>query len=372
VRIAVNARRLEGQRLGVGRYIEYLLKHWEHQVEPTEEVDVVLRTPLRADDTWFPSPFRSHVLRPSLTGHAWEQTRLPWKLRGADVLFCPSYTAPLIGPTRSVVAIHSTNEVEAGTHGRLYGMTYAPLYRLSARRAARVIVPSESTLEDIQAHYGIPREKLVVVPQGADEAFTSVRDPERQRRTRVRWLGDDVPYVVFVGKLSQRRNIPVLIRAFAELKRRNGLPHKLLLFGPNHLDLPVRPLAEQLGIADSVVQDDGRVQDHAELVDVYNAADLYVNPSLYEGFSMTLVEALACGTPVVAANRGALGEIAGDAAVLVDEPTPLALADAMHRVLGDAELQTELGAKGVERAESFRWEQTAQRTLDVLREVAEG
>lgn len=372
MRIGVNARRLEGQRLGVGRYLEYLVKHWGGQREPSEEIVLYLREPLRPGDR-LPDGFTAEVLGPRLTGLTWETAHLPRRAARDAVLFCPSYTAPLVGGTPTVVAIHSTNEVESGTHPWWYRFTYAPLHRRSARRAERVIVPSHSVLDDIRHHYGIPAEKLVVVPQGVDESFTRVDDPERHRAARIRWLGEDTPFVVFVGKLSQRRNIPTLLRAFAHLKRENGsLPHKLLLMGPNHLQLPLRELADDLGISDSVVQTDGRVEHHAELADVYSAAELYVNPSLYEGFSMTLVEALACGTPTVVADRAALREIAGDAGVLVADPSPEPLAEAMRRVLADGELRTSLRKRGLERARAFQWADTARMTLDVLREVAAG
>lgn len=372
MRIGINARRLQGQRLGVGRYIEYLLKYWQRMILPSEEVVLYLREELPERDRVVSRAFRANVLRPALTGLVWESTLLPRGARRADVLFGPSYTLPLVYHGKTVVAIHSVNEIQTGTHPWWYRFTYGSLYRRSALEADRVIVPSQSTLEDIQALYGIPAERLVVVPQGVDDSFAPVSDPERLRVERVRWLGDDTPFVLFVGKLSQRRNIPTLIRAFAELKLTDGLPHKLLLFGPNHLGLPLRELASELGIGDSVVQTDGRVDNHSELAAIYSAADLYVNPSAYEGFSITLVEALACGTPTVAVDRAALREIADDAALLVDEPSPEPIAEAMHRALTDDVLRHRLRTRGVERATSFRWEQTARLTLDVLRDAAHG
>ena len=368
MRIGVNARRLTGQPLGVARYIEYLLKYWSVQTEPDEQI--VLLSPHALELNGLDQTrIETRVLPSRLGGVGWENAVLPRHARDLDVLFGPGYTLPLARRKRSVVAIHSMNEVEAGTHSWTYGLTYAPLYRMSARQADRVIVPSRSTLDDIKAHYGIPDEKLVVVPQGADDAFARVHDEAAVRAAHRKWLGDDRPFILFVGKLSQRRNIPTLIRAFARLKRETGVPHALLFMGPNHLQLPLREVAEAAGVGGDVVQTDGKVSSHAELAAVYTAADMYVNASLYEGFSLTLVEALACGTPVVAANRGALGEIAGDAALLVDEPTEEALANAMARVLDDSSLRDELRRRGPERARAFRWEETARQTLDVLREV---
>ena len=186
----------------------------------------------------------------------------------------------------------------------------------------------------------------------------------------MRFLGEDRPYIVFVGKLSTRRNIPVLIEAFAKVKRRTRIPHALLFVGPNHMGLPLDDLVRRHGMQGDVIHTDGRFASHAEVPPIYGSADLYVNASSYEGFSMTLVEALSCGTPVVTVNRAALAEIAAGAAEFVDEPAPDAVADAIERVLTDADLRKSLSERGYRRADAFRWNVTASQTLDVLRKVA--
>lgn len=370
MRLGVNARRLAGQRLGVARYIEHLAKDWAQMLEPDEESILFLREPLDPDD--LPERHERRVLRSRFDGILWENLVLGRAARseGLDVLFCPGYTAPATYRERTVVAIHSANEAEAGADPWWYRFTYTPIYKSSARRAARVILPSHSTLEDIRALYRIPEEKLVVVHLGADEAFRPIDQEEKLRDVRREYVGGDRPFAVFVGKLSQRRNIPLLIEAFAEAKRRTGMPHALLLFGPNHLHLPLERLAFEHGVADSVVQVDGEVPSHDRLALVYNAADLFVSASAYEGFSLPLVEALACGTPSVVTNRGALGEIADGAALLVDELSTSALADAIERGVSDESLRSELRTRGPERAQAFTSREAARRTLDVLREVA--
>ena len=143
--------------------------------------------------------------------------------------------------------------------------------------------------------------------------------------------------MLFVGKQSQRRNIPALIEAFARVKRSEGLPHKLLLFGPNVLEIPLGELVERFGIAGSVVQTDGRIERHEEILPVYSGADLFVHPTAAEGFSLTIVEAMACGLPVITVGRGAVAEIVADAAITVDAPTPDLLEVAIRRVLTDPE-----------------------------------
>src|SRR5262249_11770517 len=153
-------------------------------------------------------------------GFLWETLRLGPAARRVDVLFGPSYSLPLgfRGPT--VVTIHSVNEVQEGTHPWWYPFTFTRVYRASARKADRVIVPSEAVKDDIQRAYGIAAEKIAIVPQGADDDFRPVTDEETLRRTRIEQLGSDTPYAVFVGKLSQRRNIPLLIEAFGSLVKR--------------------------------------------------------------------------------------------------------------------------------------------------------
>jgi glycosyltransferase involved in cell wall biosynthesis len=370
VRIGINARRLEGQPLGVARYIEYLLRHWAAMFGPEDEAKLYVREPLEPGR--LPEgAFSVELVRPKFRGFLWENVRLAPAIRDVDVFFGPSYSLPLPYRGKSVVTIHSVNEVQEGTHPWWYPFTFTRVYRASALKADRVIVPSQSVKHDIQEAYGVEEHKIAVIGQGADDDFRPVEDEDVLRRTRIEQLGEDRPYIVFVGKLSQRRNIPMLIRAFAELvKRDSDLPHSLLLFGPNHLGLPITELVNELGVEGRVVQTDGRLESHHDLTRIYSAADAYVSASAYEGFSITVVEAMACGAPVVGINRAAFGEIVDGAGHLIDEPSVEGLRDALGSVLNDPALRQDLSRRGLERARAFRWEDIAKQTLDVLREVA--
>lgn len=370
MRIGVVARRLSGQPFGIGRYMQYLLEHWNDQLEAREEVVLFTWEDLDLPEVELSDAFSVEVVRPRMLGTLWENALLPPRAQGLDVLFGPSYTVPLTYPGRTVVATHSVNERYDGAHEWWYHLTYSPLYRLSARKADRVITPLESTKRDVAEFYGVPAEKISVAEEGASDIFRPVDDPELLRETRLRWLGEDRPYVLFVGKMSRRRNIPSLVRAFARVKHEEDLPHALLLFGRNVLDHPLEEMAAELGIEDSLVQTDGKVDRHEEVVPVYNAADLYVYPSSYDGFSVTLVEAMACGLPVVTVDRAAMGDIAGGHAVTVDEPEVDQLSEAMRRVLTDPDYRDEVGRRCLERSRDFTWRHCAQRTLDVLRDVA--
>jgi glycosyltransferase involved in cell wall biosynthesis len=287
-----------------------------------------------------------------------------------DVLFCPAYSAPVIlGKTPLVVANHSVNEMQPGAHKWWYQYTYSRLYRKNAMRADMVIAPCETTKADIVGFYGIRPERIAVVAQGSDDCFRPMNDPPRLAKVRERFFGANRPYILFVGKCSTRKNAPMLIRAFAQLKHEHNIPHGLLLFGPNPDNLPLAELCAELKVTDSVVQVDGKVKDHSELVEIYNAAEVFVHPSEFEGWSMVTVEALACGTAVIAADRGGLGEICRGHALMLDPPTVDSLADALYRVVSDDELRSTLQKKAVARGSMFRWSDTTRKTLDIVKSV---
>ena len=377
MKIGMNASRLAGQRLGVGRYLEYLLKYWSVALDAEDEVYAYVRQPVAPESLAhlnLSASIKLATVGPALSGVLWENASMAWRARTMDVFFGPSYTLPLLlrAPHKRVVATHSVNEVQAGAHKWWYDQTYGNLYRWSAMTADAVIVPCDSTADLVVGRYGVPVERIVVVAQGADTTFRPLDDPELARQTRVELVGEDVPMILFVGKLSTRRNIPNLIAAFAQAKKEKRLPHKLLLLGPNHLNLPLAQLCAEHGVTDSVVQADGKFTHHEELVRIYNAADVFIHPSWFEGWSMTTIEALACGTATIAADRGGLGDVARGHAYMVEEPTVGALKDALCKVLLDEKLRQELKHLARQRGSAITWEDTARQTLEVIRKVGRG
>lgn len=374
MKIGMNASRLAGQRMGVGRYLEYMLKYWSMMLNSDEVVHAYVRESVAPESVAhlnLSSAIKIETVGPALTGVLWENASMAWRARETDVFFGPSYTLPLSSrvPHKRVVATHSVNEVQAGAHNWRYDLTYSNLYRWSALTADAVIVPCGSTADLVASRYGVGAKRIVVVPQGADTTFHPLNDPELARQTRIALVGEDVPIVLFVGKLSARRNIPSLIAAFAQAKKEKQLPHKLLLLGPNHVNLPLAQLCAEHGVTDSVVQTDGKFTHHEDLVRIYNAADVFVHPSWFEGWSMTTIEALACGTATIAANRGGLGDVARGYAYMIEEPTVGALKDALCKVLLDEKLCLELKQLARKRGSAITWEDTTRQTLEVIRKV---
>lgn len=370
MRIGVNMRRLESQRLGIGRYLEYILLTWKDALKPSETMELYLRSPLRSEDAWIKERFETQIFGPRLTGVAWENLSMGPRLKDLDIFFGPSYSLPLAYGGRCVVATHSLNELTPGAHPWWYMATYSPLYRLSAKKAMKVIVPSQSVLEQVHSYYGIPYSRLELVREGAPDSFAPITDPEALRRTRLEYTGQDKPYILFVGKFSERRNIPLLIRAYAHLKKKTDIPHTLLLLGPNHLNHPLDELVWELGVQDCVTITNRAFAQHADIVPVFSAAELYAFPSIFEGASNTVVEAMSCGVPVVAGRSPAIADIVDGSGTLVDTISAESVAEAMADALTNRTRWQEMRDRGLAKSKTLRWSTNANRTLDILRWAA--
>lgn len=368
MRIGFNGQRLAGQRFGVGRYIEYMLRHWAAAMPPEDRLTLFLRQPLAGGPDEFGPRVATRLLRYGGSGIPWENLHLRRPARAEDVLFCPAYTAPVMYRGPLVVATHSVNEVEQAAKSLFFRNTYWRLYRHSARIADRVIVPGARTRDAVIAHYGVPADRISIVHQGADDAFRPTTDPALIAATRRRFFADGRPYILFVGSGSKRRNIPMLVAAFAALKA-EGFPHGLVLFGPYKDDTPLAALCASLGVTGDVHQTAGVIAKHSDIVPVYGAADVFVHPSENEGWSMTTTEALACGTAVIATRRGGLGEVADGHALMLDVPTRENLTAALRQVLTDDRLRADLQRRATLRGDQLRWDVLARQTLDIVRAV---
>jgi glycosyltransferase involved in cell wall biosynthesis len=364
--LGVNGARLLGLQSGVGRATVAILSSLDALDHGFDEIRVYTPRPLPASVA-LPPRARNVVLASSLPMGLWEQLVLPRADETPDVLLCPSYVAPVL-PRCPVVLIH---------HGSYEGYPEAfpwwPrtkarwLYAISAHRASRVCTVSEHSRRDIARYYGVEAGKVEVIPEGVDtRLFRPLDDRAALAAWRRRRLGDDVPFLLYVGKPTPRRNLPNLLAAFERLKREDAIAHKLLLIGTalpgGSLDgRPLHPDVVELGHAE-----------HAEIVTAYNAADMLVYPSSYEGFGMPVLEAMACGTPAIALDNTAFPEFAGGVALLLKDAAVDTLAAGIRRVLGDAELRTTMKRDGPPRAAEYDWRKLAPRYVDLLQTAAGG
>jgi glycosyltransferase involved in cell wall biosynthesis len=280
---------------------------------------------------------------------------------GFDLIHCTTpYGTFMPCRYRNVITVCDvTPLLFPGTHGRLNVGHFRFALPAILRRADRIITISHCSKRDIVRLYGLPEEKVIVTMLAADPCFRPL--PKGGGGGLVQALPR--PYILNVGTLEPRKNLEGLLHAFARAKRA-GIPHTLVIAGARGWgDSRLAPLPEALGITDSVVFT-GFVEDD-DLPHLYGNADFFVYPSLYEGFGLPVLEAMACGTPVITANTSSIPEVAGDAALLVDPRSETDLAAAMVRLAGDGDLRGDLGLRGLSQAARFSWERTVGETLAV-------
>jgi glycosyltransferase involved in cell wall biosynthesis len=363
--LGVNGIRLVTQRSGVARCIEAFLNCLGELDHPFREIRVYTPRPIEGNIR-LPS-FVRHIVAPStLPLGLWEQITLP-KVHGArDLLLCPSYVVPLAARCPTFLIHHGSYEgyPQAFDWWTLNKARLA--YSLSARCATGLSTVSEYSRRDMVRYYGIAPEKINVVPEGVDTGnFRPISDPERLSAWRTETFGADRPFIACVGKPTERRNLSALIRAYGALKREDRIPHKLLIAGASLPGTsPFRKVVEEEGLTDDVFIR-GYVG-HEEMPVLYNAADLMVYPSSYEGFGMPVLEAMACGTPVVTLNNTAFPEFAGGVALLLSDASPATLRSGILRVLSDPELRHRMSLEGPVRAAAYDWKAVTRRYIDLM------
>jgi glycosyltransferase involved in cell wall biosynthesis len=296
---------------------------------------------------------------------------LEMRVRPPDVLFVPAHSLPPLAPSASVATVHDLGYLKfPGEHPRATRLLRDAANRWSAARARRVVAISAATKVDLVRHYRTPPEKVSVVRHGHDPAFRPIHDPDQLDAVRARH-GLDGPYILFVGTLQPRKNLERLLQAFDRVVGRLGQPLTLVLAGgigwqEGRLQRALMSLS-----APDRVRVLGYVPD-ADLPALMNGALALAFPSLYEGFGLPPLEAMACGTPVLASNTSSLPEVVGDAGLLVDPLDVEAIATGLERLARDAELRRDLAERGLARAAGFTWERAARETLDILEKAAGG
>jgi glycosyltransferase involved in cell wall biosynthesis len=367
--LGVNGIRLTGQRSGVARCIEAVLQCMSEMDHPFREFRVYSPKPIDKD-VKLPACATNIVLRSPLPPGLWEQFTMPNAHGDRDVLFCPSYVIPLRARCPTFLIHHGSYEAYPQAFS-WWALNKARLaYSLSAKRASVVCTVSEYSKRDMVHFYGIEADRIHVVPEGVDtRIFRPIMDSARIREWRSGMFGADVPFVVYVGKPTERRNLTPLIQAFAALKREKGIPHKLLIAGA---DLPGTSPFRHV-IAQERLENEVFVRgyvDHNEMPLVYNAAEVLIYPSSYEGFGMPVLEAMACGTPVIALNNTAFPEFAGGVAHLLENAEPATLKQGIDAVLRDPAWRERMSKIGPERAAAYDWKLVTRRYLDLMLPLA--
>jgi glycosyltransferase involved in cell wall biosynthesis len=366
LRIGIDGRSFASPAAGIRRYVRGLTRALLELGEPLEIIALG-----GIDASGIPAGV-GHVSEPRHppTNLGWTLVGLPQaaKRAGVHVVHAPAYTAPFWSPAPVVLTIHDVSyERHPGWYPYRQDWARRAFYRRSAHVASHILTVSRFSAAEITAAYGIPGDRITVTPLGVDRVF--VPDHGTAHGTV-----DDVapPFLLHVGDIHERRNLVMLTGAMLAARRHLAAARNLslVLVGTDRgTGEAVQERAAREGAAEAVVRL-GSVNEK-RLRNLYQSALALVYPSLYEGFGLPLVEAMACGTPVVASSVASMPEVLGGAGLLVDPTDTDAWTDAIVAIVTDSELRHRLREAGLRRAADFTWGRTAQETLDVYRRVVD-
>lgn len=367
MRVGIDARLVYYRQAGISQYTVRLLE----QLAAIDSEDEFIVLQSRKDRSALVD--RPNFRRRSLwtpPHHRLEQVLFPLEIAAADldVLHSPDFIPPFRRNCRSVITIHDLNfllypQFLTPESARYYGQIDQ-----AVRSCDHIIAVSESTKRDLIRLTGAEESKITVVYEAAHPIYRPLENRELCQQVRSKF-GLEGDFVLFVSTIEPRKNVPTLLVAYKQLRDNYRAEARLVLVGEmGWLCDEVVSLVDKLDLRGSV-RFLGRVS-LEDLLALYNAARALVHPAFYEGFGLTPLEAMACGTPVIVSNTSSLPEVVGDAGLLV-EPTDVdGLAVAMWRILSDDALRQRLSQKGLKRARSFSWRKAAEKTLEIYRHLA--
>jgi glycosyltransferase involved in cell wall biosynthesis len=367
LRIAIDARKLRDY--GVGTYVRNLLRHLSRLDQSTEYV-VLCRKADSEHVSQYGENFRA--VPESSPGYSIrEQITVPLDLRRerVDLFHSPHYVLPPLTPCRSVVTIHDCIHLRFPQYlpNRL-GYVYArSALWMATHLSSRILTVSEASKRDILEYFHVPPQKIDVIYNGIDERFGEPPPEDDVARVRERYQLDD-PFVLYAGNIKPHKNLERLIEAFHTLRRTGFDQVKLLIIGDEISKYATLRHAVHRHKLHKHVRFFGFVPD-STLAILYRLAGVFVFPSLYEGFGLPPLEAMASGTPVITSNVSSLPEVVDDAALLIDPHEPDSIADAIRRVLTDERLREDLRQRGLERSRHFSWERSIRRVREIYDEV---
>ena len=302
--------------------------------------------------------------------HRLEQLLLPWSVNRLqlDVFHSPDFIPPLRATCPSVITIHDLAFLIYPHFLTQESARYYGQIDRAVRHADQIIAVSQSTKYDLVKRLGTPEDRISVIYEAADPLFQPEDRAVALQHVKALY---DLPdeFILFVSTIEPRKNVAGLLRAYRRLRDDYKLSPALVLAGaPGWLSDDVHALVDHLNLKPYCFFV-GRVSSH-DLHHLYNAAQCLVHPAFYEGFGLTPLEAMACGTPVIVSNVSSLPEVVGDAALLIDPQHDEEITVAMWRLLTDPALREELRAKGLKRAEAFSWQRAAEQTMVVYRKAA--
>ncbi len=372
--ISINAHLLSTEdgyrRAGIHQYIAQLLRH----LPQNEELEYTVFTQYHPDfmdrDDFTPRASRWPTER-RIVRILWEQLAWPFLARRANLLHSMAFVTPILTRCPTIVTMYDLSFIHfPDRFPRLQRLYLTMMSRRSCRRARHIITISESGRQDVHQFFDVPLERITVVYPGVDSVYKPLPADDVTVFRQAKQLPNR--FLLHVGTLQPRKNIPVLLKAFTRVIKdsaRSDDLHLILAGGKGWLFDEIFRLVEQLGIQ-TWVHFTGYVPDD-ELPLWYNAATAFVFPSVYEGFGMPVVEAMACGTPVIASNASSIPEAAGTAALLFAPQDMDGLVEAITAVIHSPSRQQEMRQAGLRQAARFSWERAGEETAVVYQQTRE-
>ena len=371
--ICIDSRTIYKRNTGFGYYAFYLIRHIL-QSGCNDHISLILHKNV-ATLFFIPLCTKHHVIltavdyRNRILRDAWENLVLPiiFKKHNINIFHSLTFHMPVlrIGNIKQVVTIHDLVVFKMPEiYPKYYTIYWRFIIKRSLKRSSKIIAISEATKQDIIDLFNIKEDKIHVIYHGIDLKKFRPKEETNGVRTILKKYGLKRPYIMALGLSDLRKNGERILKSYSKIIKDKTKDVSLAICGI--LRKKNRVLFDQIkehGLSDRVVMT-GFVEDE-DLPILYRAADLFVFPSLYEGFGFPIIEAMACGTPVITSNVSSMPEVAGDAALLVDPYDVDAIAKAIHRVLTDNSLRETLVKEGLERVKQFSWQKCAEETIKV-------
>jgi glycosyltransferase involved in cell wall biosynthesis len=375
VEVVIDARLILPRMTGIGRYL-CGLTNGLRELPGGHQFELWIQPDLSDEHPIFQTPGDNVSLRQVPISHMTirQQWAVPRQLRRRqpDLFHYPHFDLPWLAPGPVVVTIHDLKYVSHPEFfpnlSRVKRFLMFAIMKLTVQRAGRIIAVSESTRRDIMRYLRAQPQKVAVVYEGVEPLYFS-RPPEEAMAAMRHRYGLEGPFVLFVGERRPHKNIVGVLRAFAALRHRGHTTHHLVIAGKQYATYREPERLTQALDLEKTVHFLDYVPDE-DLLPLYSAADAFILLSLYEGFGLPVLEAMASGTPVVASNVTALPEVVGEAGLLVPPHEPDQAAHALFRILTQEPTRKDLTARGLTRARQFTWKACAERTLQVYRNAS--
>lgn len=367
MKIGIDASRANSsQKTGVEWYAFFVIQELKKIIPSEHQVELYTREPLQGDLANLPSNWQARVLNWP-PRRLWTQIRLSWEMwrRSPEVLFSPAHFLPLIYPTRSVITVHDCGGLRFPAGYTWLERVYTRWSLARAMLQAVILTPSRFSQEEIVYLFKKEQPRVLAIPNAFDkEKFFPITDAGRLDQVKQKY-NLRRPFFLSISRLEEKKNTAGIVRAFEMFRERQGGDYDLALLGkPGYGFSKVRAVINASKYKNDIILP-GWV-DTEDVPVLMSLATAFVFPSFYEGFGIPIIEAMACGLPVIASNTASCPEVSGEAALLINPQRPGEIAIAMVEIVNSSKLTESLRQAGLKRAGEFSWRHTAEQVWTVL------